>query len=806
MKTNAQKAAVTLSADNLITLALCRRSLSEGAPLPNPHCPAALSAALLPAGEPVSLSHTFSRGGCLFTLTGRIDRLTGSGMHILFAVAPSELRRKEDGQGGWALVPSAPLKRRARGVAFLLSYMAGCELHTPLSLPLHLTYADPASGLSLTQEETPDGQAVNDFFNKTCAALDLYAVPVAERVEFRLPSMAALRFPFPRKRMGQGELMQSVYRTLRRGGRLYASAPTGIGKTMSVLYPAVRALGEGQLEKIFYLTPKSTVARAAAQAVVRLTAQGARIRAVRLYAKEALCPRETVCREDSQACPCKRHSSDPYSRAVHALYAMGEPVIEATHLKRAAAAFRVCPHELALAYSEVCDIVICDYNYLFDPRISLKRYFTQGGEYAFLIDEAHNLIDRGREMYSATLTSHQLTELALWAKEHSPALTPLAEEAAALFPKTLHAYLEDNLYRDGQDVPHSYMRRRELPEALCHTLEALLNQGLDLELKGGLSKPDRRALRQLLSPLGELCAKAADYDDDCVSLLSLEGNCYGLRLFCVNPATRLTAAMDKGHAAVLFSATMEPLHYYKSVLGGDRQSDELSLPSPFPEENVGIAVLDGVSIRYADRESTLPDICRAVLATVRARRGNYLVFCPSFEYLEQLSAQFAAAMPQALTLCQEKGMTREARAAFLANFSPNSARPVVGFAVMGGVFSESVDLTGERLVGSVIIGVGLPGPSPEQEACAAYYDERCDSGREYAYLYPGMNKVLQAAGRVIRTEYDRGVLVLIDDRFRDPFYRGMIPPHLRHLRFAGTVNALAEHLRRFWSGTPSVLR
>ncbi len=795
MKTSHQTSAVTLSADNLVTLALCRRSLSEGATHDRLSCPPSLSAALLPAGQAVSISHTFRRQDCLFTLTGRADRLDASGLHMVFAVTASDLRSK---RGSEEPLPSAALRRWARGLAFLLSYMARQEGLAACPLPLRLTYLDPASGLHITQEETPDAQAVDDFFHKTCSALDLYAVPVAERVEYRLPSMAALRFPFPQKRMGQGELMQAVYRTIRHGGRLYASAPTGIGKTMSVLYPALRALGEGQLEKIFYLTPKSTVARAAAQAVVRLTAQGARIRAVRLYAKEALCPYDTVCREDSSACPCKRYGSDPYSHAVHALYAMGEAVIEATHLKRAAAAYRVCPHELALAYSEICDVVIGDYNYLFDPHIALRRYFAQGGDYAFLIDEAHNLVDRGREMYSAALTSQQLIRLAMWAQDSCPSLAPHAKEAAALLCATAQDYLEDSIYRDEQDIPHGYVRRRELPDMLCRTLEQLLNKGLDAEMAGGLTKADRRSLRQLLSPLRDTCAKAAAYDEDCVCLFSLEGQEYTMELFCVNPATRLVAAMDKGHAAVLFSATMEPLHYYKSVLGGDRQSQELSLPSPFPEENVGIAVLDGVSIRYADRESTMPDICRAILATVRARRGNYLVFCPSFEYLAQLSAQVAAALPEAEILCQDRAMTREARAAFLSRFTPDAPRPLIGFAVMGGVFSESVDLTGERLVGSVIIGVGLPGPSPRQEACAAYYDERCDSGREYAYLYPGMNKVLQAAGRVIRTEYDRGVLVLIDDRFRDPFYRSMIPPHLRHLRFAGTVNALAEHLRRFW--------
>ena len=208
--------------------------------------------------------------------------------------------------------------------------------------------------------------------------------------------------------------------------------------------------------------------------------------------------------------------------------------------------------------------------------------------------------------------------------------------------------------------------------------------------------------------------------------------------------------------------------------------------------------MDKISLRFSDRDASLTEILRAVAAVTAARVGNYMVFCPSFEYLERLSALYAQANPHHTVLRQTKGMTRAQRSTFLDALAPHPEKTTVAFTVMGGVFSESVDLTGDRLIGTVVIGVGLPFPTPEREALREYYDERCDAGKEYAYLYPGMNRVLQASGRVIRTESDRGVLVLIDDRLRDPFYRDMIPPHLRHLRFAGTVSALSAYLTRFW--------
>ena len=790
MKTNREE--IVLGVEELITLSLTHRLSCENEFTPTPAFFDKKADKLLPDGGPVMLSHTFTQNDCRFTLNGTAHRITEDGLFLILPVTKKDLVYKEN-------IPVAPVtykKRRGRGIAFLLAYLWALENGAEASPTIHTIYVATDADAFVKETETPTKEALSSFFARAFGALQGYAAHLTERAESRLPSMAALRFPFPEKRMGQGELMQAVYKTVRRGGQLYASAPTGIGKTMSVLYPAVRALGEGHVEKIFYLTPKTTVAQAAADAVLHLSEQGAHIRAVRLYAKEALCPSDGACRENVSACPRFFRTKNGCEKAANELFKLNLPVVDATTLCRVANKHRICPHELALCYSEFADVIICDYNYLFDPDIALKRYFLAEGEYVFLIDEAHNLPDRAREMYSATLTLGNLEELYAFCLENNLCLSDKTKECVAVFKSQTLSFLEDSIHEAPDGTRYGYVRRQSLPDGICSLIQEVV-EAASQELR--LSPPIQRRLRRLILPLQRLASKAAAYDEDCVSLFSVEGENIALCLFCVNPASRLTDRMGRGRATVLFSATMEPLHYYKSVLGADRTAAELSLPSPFPEENLGIAVMDGISLRYADRQSTLPDICRAVTETVRAHRGNYLIFCPSFAYLDALADLFEKQSTDLTVIRQTPGMSRTDRTAFLAKFIPTTPLPIVGFAVMGGMFSESVDLTGERLVGSVVIGVGLPGPSKEREACAAYYNERCDSGREYAYLYPGINRVLQAAGRVIRTENDRGILVLIDDRFRDPFYRAMIPNHYRHLRFVGNTRTLAELLRRFWN-------
>ncbi len=779
MKTDFKTQSIHIGVDELVTLALCRRFIRDTAEHGcDAHPP------FFGASEEKEISHTVTLGDCRFLLSGRADRMTDTELTVA-AATPSPCS------------PSAETKRRARAKAFLLASLAldsGMLTEAPL---LSVCYYDPQTKESETVSEATDSQALTTLRDRAYEVLSAYALPFSERLTARLPAMASLRFPFDEKRDGQGELVREVYRTVRHGTRLYACAPTGIGKTMSVLYPAVRAMGEGHIEKVFYLTPKGTVGDAAADAVLRMNEKGAFIRAVRLYAKETLCQRKTVCREDMAACDASRAPS-AYTRAVNALLLRTKKggVITARELCETAAAFGVCPHELSLCYSEIADVVICDYNYLFDPVILLRRFFTGGGDYCFLVDEAHMLVERGRDTFSASLSSSALENLLSLAERTG--YEDAVKKALEAFCSVLNAQLSDSLRTDQDGNACGYAQKRALPFELVALTETLLSALSEIDTDKKTERAQKRALRKAIRPLSRFLSAADAYDEDCVTLLSLENGEYAARIYCINPSLRISRALDCGRAAVLFSATLEPLHYYRSVLGAERSSCELSLPSPFPRENLAVCVMDKISLRYTDRDASLAEILRALRAVTEARVGNYMVFCPSFTYLERIAALYASQNPSHTVMRQTRGMTRAQRAEFLSAFLPHPENTTVAFTVMGGVFSESVDLTGDRLIGTVVIGVGLPYPTPEREACREYYDERCDAGKEYAYLYPGMNRVLQASGRVIRTENDRGVLVLIDDRLCEPFYRDMIPPHLRHLRFAGTTEALSAYLTRFW--------
>ena len=745
--------------------------------LPVRRADCATRAALGYPAEGVALSGRISSSPYTFLLRGEADGLSGEGrsrtLSLVFLTGESPSS------------PSPTTLRAARGEGYLLAALLDGECPPRLAI----TYQNPETGEVHTVEETPTRAQIDRFLERAAAAVSLYAASEIARVKRRLPAMRALRFPYGECRLGQEELMSSVYRAVFRGERLFASAPTGIGKTVSTLYPAVRAMGEGKCDKIFYLTAKATAARMAAETAALLGRDGA-IRTVLLASKERICPRHgTPCREGIP-CERRRDGGAREDMAAAELLSLDRPLIGPEEIAEVAARHGVCPHELSLRYSMTADVVICDYNYLFDPAVRLARYFALGGRFCFLVDEAHNLADRVRDTYAVTLSEAAVRALPL------PEEGELAAETAAVRDDLL-AYLLTlrPTGERGEDGRVSEVRRR-LPEGLSPRLRALLDPLGRLVRLRGLAREVRRALRAFYYDLKTLLDILSVYDDGFRLCLTAAEDGVMLKTLCLDPAGVVDRALSDGRSAVLFSATLSPIPYYRDLLGGGR-ADMLELPSPFERENLGVVVLDKISTRYADREETLPEVAGAVAVTARARRGNYMVFCPSFAYAESLCRALAVAAPELRTVLQGRTMTAADRAAFLREFE-DPERPVVALCVLGGIFGEGVDLVGRRLIGAVIIGVGLGGPDPLREEIAVYYQERSESGFEYAYLYPGMNRVMQAAGRVIRDEGDVGVVVLIDDRFGAPPYRGLLPGHWRGLTFAGNNRSLAEFLRRFW--------
>ncbi len=609
-------------------------------------------------------------------------------------------------------------------------------------------------------------------------------------------SLRALRFPFPDYRPGQYEMARAVYRTIANKGRLFCAAPTGIGKTMSTLFPALKALGEGKGERIFYLTAKTVTRQAAEDALARLRAGSAesgtplRLKAVTLTAKDKVCPlAERVC--TPQGCP---RADGYYDRVNDALYeflstrdAFTRADVEAFAEER-----RLCPFEFSLDLTNWCDCIICDYNYLFDPVVSLKRFFTEGGDFIFLVDEAHNLVDRARDMYSACLNKSAVyaVKKAL-GKSHrklAAALTKANQEFIALRHRCEAEKARTLTLPDG--VPELAKQLARLSNACEGWLEEHREGELHAEVLA-LYFDVRFFLRVM-----------EWYGDNYTTLVFAGGAEVSVRLLCLDAAPYLDASLALGRAGILFSATLTPAEYFIRTLGGGEEAKAIGLRSPFAPERLFLAAADTVSTKYADRERTREEVCRLIGAAVNARAGNYLVFLPSYQYLRDVSDEFAMIYPDVPLAVQESGMDEAAREAFLAQFSERREDTLVGFCVLGGIFSEGIDLAGDKLIGCVIVGVGLPQIGPEQDALRDYYEDTIGEGFAYAYQYPGMNKVLQAAGRVIRTEQDKGMVLLIDSRYRSGRYRHLFPPHWSQVKSVESPEQLARLLGQFWNAAP----
>ncbi len=736
---------------------------------------------------PEKLSRPFSSGEYSFLLEGEADGLEADG-EVLTLTAVFSIDGDPDS-------PSQEVIKAARGEAFLLGAMVKVKRGVPLVLKIG--YYNALTGACRFVTETPRKPSLARFFERAAEAVFLYAGPEIARVSHRLPAMRRLRFPYREAREGQEALMKEVYRAASRKTSLFACAPTGIGKTVSTLFPAVHAMGEGKCDKIFYLTGKNTAALAAAEAAALLGKEGA-LRTILLTAKEKLCPNRLLCRADSR---CDRTKSGPKTEAA-ALSLLSEQknLITPELVSQKAKEYGVCPYELSLEISLFCDLIIGDYNYLFDPMVRLQRYFTAKGPWLFLIDEAHNLPDRLREMYDGQLSLSSLTSLyeTLSALGEGGKLKSSLDLSLRFFRQVIAPRAEDG-EKTGGDKEEKGNLYRELPEGLLPVLsEIYVALESRLRRREGLNGDLKRVLRDFRQELKRILCILSEYGEGFRLLCAKDkAGDVRIRTLCLDPATPARHALSLGGGAVFFSATLSPLSFYRDLLGGDASSLLLDIPSPFDRDNLSIAVLDKISTRYTDRGDSLFEVAEAVRVTVEAKRGNYMVFCPSFPYMEALMPAFSSLCPNLKIQAQGRYMKPEERRAFLSAFE-DPQDPVVAFCVLGGIYGEAVDLLGDRLIGAVIVGVGMPFPDLMREQIALYFRDKSENGMEYAYVYPGMNRVLQAAGRVIRSENDRGAVVLIDDRFSSPLYRSIFPSHWHSLRYVGNTPSLKELLRRFW--------
>ena len=739
--------------------------------------------------DPKCIDYDFSSDGYSFTLSCMTEKQDKCNLWFAFSVDSNPKR------------PNREFVAAARAEAFITAHACAEECGYDM-MHLSFVYINQNSGEYAEVEEYVSRAKLATFFKRCLVTVSLYAKPEIERVTVRLPSMSKMKFPYDSIREGQSEFIRRAYKNIARGGTLYATAPTGTGKTISALFPAVCALGELIRDKIFYLTPKETTAAAAIDCLLLMEKHGALIRAIKLTAKEKKCKNGLRCRDNRDDCENTRMNK--LRDATLELYNLNKTVISDDDVEGVSKKYKVCPYELTLAYSELCDVVICDFNYLFDPSVFIRRFFTEGGNFVFLIDEAHNLPDRAREMYSAEIKESYIA---------TPALSDLlgefsktkaaAKDAATKFYDILFPYVKEEMTTDDDGAEVAAAHLKDIPGELYGLFDILVSTVEEEIYKTHVSADEEKNARlKLLNEyyysLKKFRSVMNAFDNAYEMFIFYNSGEITVRLYCIDTGKRISERIEKGRAAVFFSATLTPLYYYKSLLGADGTSDTLEVESPFDTDQLSVSIMDKISTRLREREETLLAVCRVIAATVSAKRGNYIIFSPSFAYSDALSRIFAAKYPKIKTITQKRSMSAHERERFLSEFSSDDRSYLIAFCVMGGIYSEGIDLAGDKLIGAIIVGIGMPSLSYEREAICAYYDERYEEGKQFAYIYPGMNRVLQAAGRVIRTENDRGVIVLIDDRFDDPIYKKTIPKLWKKLKFLPDAKILREKLDDFW--------
>ncbi|MDO4548578.1 MAG: ATP-dependent DNA helicase [Clostridia bacterium] len=594
----------------------------------------------------------------------------------------------------------------------------------------------------------------------------------------RRPSMRALEFPFESYRAGQREMAAATYQAIRDGHNALVQAPTGTGKTMAALFAAIKAMGEGLTGRVFYLTARNTAREAATRALDILRGRGLMIRSIVITAKEKACPMgRKEC--DPALCPL---AVGYYDRLGDALkLSIDAEKLDRDEIAELSKEYSLCPFELSLDLALTRDVVICDYNYVFDPKVKLKRFFQDKCDCALLIDEAHNLIDRARDMFSCEIRASDFRAVARNLKRAGAAEHPLyaAARAVAKAMKSVKSACE-------------YPRwTSELDEGLLDSVEAFADTAR-LYLESGMDIADCFfAANDFVRVAGELSPKH-------LVLLEPSPRDMSVKLWCFDPADRLRESYLKTKGAVLFSGTLSPMEYYAKAVGldTDRGDALVDLPSPFPSENL-MCVAVPINTTFKMREATIDAVVGVIKAMCLARKGNYLACFPSYKYLETAREKLVSAMPDADVVSQSRGMTRDERDAFLRLFKASGEKTMLALVVMGGIFTEGIDLPGERLSGAAIVGVGMPGLSLERAALAGADEDDEQSGMLAAYTYPGIERVLQCAGRVIRSETDTGVVLLIDERFTTPQYESLLPGYWS-IALAKNGTEVIRALERFW--------
>ena len=641
-------------------------------------------------------------------------------------------------------------------------YMA-VEKYNLDQITIQLTYIQSESNDIIRFQQNQTASDLREFMVHMIETYAPFAKWKQKHIAMRNESCKTLSFPFDTYREGQRKLAGTVYKTVQEEATLFAMAPTGIGKTISTLFPVIKAMGEGFGKKIFYLTAKTITRETAQEAFHLMEKTGLQASCVTITARDKICFKEkTICQKEY----CE-FADGYYDRVNEGMLDLltNETLITRSVIEQYAIKHQLCPFELSLDLSYTADAVICDYNYLFDPRVSLKRLIEeQKKQTTVLVDEAHNLVDRAREMYSAELTKSPFLNLKRAYKNHHNAISGAAAELNRTFLD----------YR--KSTQNGSLVLSEVDEELIVQLDTFVQESEKVLLQQG----NDELLLETYFLAQNFIRIAKLYDERFITYIEAGKSEVKIKLFCFDPS-KLLQKMRKGFRAnVFFSATFTPFSYYQNMLGWKEEDYAVRIPSPFPREHAEVLIAP-LSTKYRDRERTLPSLVSLLENVVKANPGNHLFFFPSYGYMEEVYGAYTASV-QTETIIQKSGMTEQEREDFLNKFSSDRKTSLVGFAVVGGVFSEGIDLKGERLTGVAVVGVGLPNFDTEHQLMKTYFDQGGRNGFEYTYVYPGMNRVQQAGGRLIRTESDHGLLLLVDNRYLEKRYQQLLPYEWQHYK------------------------
>ncbi|MCI6357667.1 MAG: ATP-dependent DNA helicase [Erysipelotrichaceae bacterium] len=719
------------------------------------------------------LIHTFKVDDFEVTLNGRADGIISRPFlttidEIKTSVMDNEEFYQE--QGEWHL---------GQAKIYALIYALDHDLER---MGVRLTYINQLNNSSLVKDFKYTKEELENYVTDLIREyLEFYKL-VFSQLEKRNETSELLDFPFKKFRKGQRELAKYTFAAIKNKQNLYVEAPTGIGKTMSTLFPAVKSFSNGEVDKIFYLTAKNSGVEAAFNATKLLVEKGLRVVAIQITAKEKIC-----------ACPGRGCNPDECPFAKNYYGKVRNAIIEAvTHelllskdvITEYAMRHQICPFEYELDLSLFSDIIICDFNYLFDPIVYMRRYFDEDNyRMVGLIDEAHNLVERGRDMYSASIDYYEFKRMKNSLKDYNH---KELKTAIRRINKLFKAYQEEKEegYNLLDDIDNKILNALSNFQKFCSDFMKKEHQKVTDELKDFYFSTIR-------------FSKIADFfDENFKFFIYKDQKEISLNIYNLDPSSLIGESLKKLEAAVLFSGTLSPLDYYVQMLGGNEDSPVLKIPSPFPKENFKLMIAPNVSTTYKNRDNTILEVVDYIKTMVDQKVGNYFVFFPSYKYLNSVLAKFDDSSYELHV--QKSEMSESEKIRFLDNFQANPKTTHIAFAVLGGIFSEGIDLLHDRLIGAIIVGVGLPQISYERDLIRNYFNENEENGFEYAYVKPGMNRVMQAVGRVIRSEEDVGAVLLIDERYMHRQYQDLFKAEWNNYRVVLTIDDLKDELVSFY--------